>query len=122
MIDPEQIKAESIRIIHSWGLPTIDHLPTLETEDELSPQSAPDVARRCIVITHIIGIGWGGNRNKISDAITRFALMDYTSKHEQSLISRDEHTEQEKIDAQWLEECMQSFAWCEAAPENRASS
>jgi hypothetical protein len=38
--------------------------------------------------------------------------MGYTSAHERDLISRDEHTEQEKIDAQWLEECMQSFAWC----------
>jgi len=48
VIDPEQIKAESIKTIRSWDLLTIDHLPTLEAEDEFSPQSAPDVARRCL--------------------------------------------------------------------------
>ncbi|MEM8952509.1 MAG: hypothetical protein AAGD22_00015 [Verrucomicrobiota bacterium] len=62
VIDPEQIKAESIKTIRSWDLPAIDHLPTLETEEELSPQSAQDVARRCMVITHVIGIGFGGDR------------------------------------------------------------
>lgn len=112
MINPELVKRESIKTISSLDLPAIDHLPTLETEDELSPQNAPDVARRCIVITHVIGIGFGGDRKKIRDAITGFGLMDYTSAHEKDLISRDEHTEQEKIDAQWLVECMQSFAWC----------
>jgi hypothetical protein len=112
VIDPEQIKTESIKTIRSWGLPAIDHLPTLETEDELSPQSPSDVARRCIVITHVIGIGFGGDRTKIRDTITGFRLMDYTSAHERDLLSRDEHTEQEKIDAQWLAECLQSFAWC----------
>ena len=112
MIDPEQIKNESIKLIRSWGLPAIDHLPTLETEDELSPKSGLDVARRCMVITHVIGIGYNGDRKKIREAITRFGLMDDTSAHERDLLSRDEHTEQEKIDAQWLEECMQSFAWC----------
>ena len=28
------------------------------------------------------------------------------------MLARDDHTEQEKIDAQWLVECMQSLAWC----------
>ena len=112
MIDPEQIKKENIKTIRSWNLPAIEHLPTLETEVELSPQLEIDVARRCAVITHVIGIGYGGSRTKIKDAISDFGLLDYVSAHELDLISRDEHTEQEKIDTQWLAECMQSFAWC----------
>lgn len=112
MIDPEQIKQESINTIRSMNLPVIDHLPTLETESELSPQLECDVARWCAVITHVIGIGYGGDRKKIKDSITEFGLVDHVSAHELDLLSRDEHTEQEKIDTQWLAECMQSFAWC----------
>lgn len=112
VINPEQIKTENIKTIRSWGLPAIDHLPVLETEDELSPQSPSDVARRCVVIAHVIGIGFDGDRTKIRNAITGFRLMDYTSAHERDLLSRDNYTKQEKTDAQWLAECMQSFAWC----------
>jgi hypothetical protein len=112
VINPEEIKAKSIETIRSWGLPAIDHLPALETEDELSPRGSSDVARRSIVMIHVIVIGFGADRKRVKNAISDFGLMEAASIHERDLLSRDEHTEQEKIDAQWLAECMQSFAWC----------
>ncbi len=112
LVDPEFVKRESIKLIRSWDIPAVDHLPTLETEDELSPQSAEDVARRCMVIIHVVGIGFGGNTKKLRDAVEKFGLMDSASEHERDILMRDDHTEQEKIDAQWLVECMQSLAWC----------
>lgn len=111
MLDPEEIKADSIKLLRSWDIAVIDHLPTLEVESELSPQAAIDVARRCIVVLHIVGIGFGGNARKLRDALEAFGLMDYASAHEKDMLSRDEHTEQEKIDVQWLGEAMQGFAW-----------
>lgn len=111
-IDPEVVKCESIRLIRLWGLPVNEHLPTLETEEELSPQSAADVARRCMVIIHVVGIGFGGNTRKLREAVEKYGLMDSASARERDMLMRDDHSEQEKIDAQWLIECMQSFAWC----------
>lgn len=111
-VDPELVKRESIKLIRSWKLPVVDHLPTLESEKELSPQSAADVARRCMVLTQVLGIGFGGKIQDLRDAVKKFGLMDSVSSHELELLNRDDHTEQEKIDTRWLIECMQSFAWC----------
>jgi len=112
MLDPEQVKADNIALIKSWKIHVVDHLPTLEAEDELVPQAAQSVAKRCIVISHVIGIGFGGKSKKLKQAIEKFDLFGATSAHEKDMLSRRKHTEQEKIDAQWLAECMQSFAWC----------
>ncbi len=112
MVNPEQAKQESIRLIRSLDIEVNESLPTLETEEELTPQSAQGVASRCMVIAHVVGIGFGGNPKKLRDAIEQFDLMGSVSEHETDMLMRDEHTEQERIDAQWLVECMQSFAWC----------
>ena len=50
MIDPEKVKADSIATLRSWGVSVIDHLPQLEAEADLSPQSALSVARRCMIM------------------------------------------------------------------------
>ncbi len=68
MIDPQKVKADSIATLRSWGVPVIDHLPQLEAEAHLSPQSAVNVARRCMILSHVIGIGFGGNAEELREA------------------------------------------------------
>ena len=41
-----------------------------------------------------------------------FSLVPHASAHELDMLGRQKHTEQERIDATWMTECMQSFAWC----------
>jgi hypothetical protein len=112
VIDPAQIKADSIALLREWGIPAVDHLPTIEAETELSPQSAAAVARRSVILNHVAGIGFGGDARKLSDAVNRWGLMPYASAIESDMFSRSTHTDQEKINATWLVESLQSFAWC----------
>lgn len=112
MIDPEKVKADSITTLRSWGVSVIDHLPQLEAEADLSPQSALNVARRCMIMSHVIGIGFGGDADELREAADGWGLMAYASAHERDMLSRTTHTEQERINATWTVECLQSFAWC----------
>jgi hypothetical protein len=112
MIDPEEIKARSIATLCLWGIPVLDHLPILEAEANLSPQSAAAVARRCVVMNHVVGIGFGGDPETLKDEVVKWGLMEHASAHEKDLFSRTSHTEQERINATWLVECLQSLAWC----------
>jgi hypothetical protein len=112
MIDPEKVKEANIATLRSWGISVIDHLPHLETEEDLAPQSAIAVARRCMIMSHVIGIGFGGDANELRDAAESWGLMEYASAHERDMLSRTTHTEQERINATWQVECLQSFAWC----------
>ena len=72
MIDPEKIKADTGSLLREWGFQVNDFLPTLEEQDELSPPSATDVARRCIVLRYAVAIGFGGDT-----ALLRAALEDW---------------------------------------------
>jgi len=112
MVDPAKIKAENIAKIKSWGLPTMEHLPQLEDEASLAPQSAADVARRCMIMSHVIGIGFGGDAEELCEAADGWGLMPYASAHEADMLNRTTHAEQELINATWQVECLQSFAWC----------
>lgn len=112
MIDPAKIKAENIAILSEWGVPTNDHLPQLEEESELNPPSARDVARRCMIMSHVIGIGFGVDAVKLRKAASAWGLMECASSLETDMLSRSTHTEQERINATWLVECLQSLAWC----------
>ena len=112
MVNPEQVKVDSIALLRSWDVPVIEHLPTLEAESELSPQTPAAVARRCSVLTHVIMIGYDGDPTDSRDAVTKWELTPFTSAHERDLFGSTKPTKQDRIDATWLTECMQSFAWC----------
>ena len=98
--------------LREWGFPVIEHLPTLEAPEDLSPQSAQAVARRSMVICHVLGIGFGGSATELYEAVSRWGLLPFASAEEIRLLTTETPTKQEKINATWLTECMQSFAWC----------
>lgn len=112
IVDPEKIKISSMKSLRSLGVEVADYLPTLEAESELSPKNSTDVARRCAVLNQIIGIGFGADLGGLRDSMIRYNIMDYTSDHERDMLTRASVTSQEKIDAEWVVECTQSFAWC----------
>ncbi|WP_367873109.1 DUF4272 domain-containing protein [Luteolibacter sp. Populi] len=112
MIDPQQVKEDNTALLRSWGFPVNDFLPTLEEEEDLSPPSAVDVARRCVILNHVIGIGFGGDAGELCAAVKQYDLFDAASEHERKLLESATHTQQELIDATWWIECVQSLAWC----------
>src|SRR4051812_18686856 len=112
MSKPETIKAANIATLRSWEIPVIEHLPQLEAEADLTPLPAIAVARRCMIMSHVISIGFGGNAGELRKAAESRGLMDYASAHERDMLSRTTHTEQERINATWQIECLQAFAWC----------
>ena len=111
MTNPEIIKAKNIARLREWSYPVIEHLPVLAQLEELAPQSAQNVARRCIIIIHVMGIGFGGSATELYEAVSRCGLLPFASTEEIRLLTSETHTEQERINATWLTECMQSFAW-----------
>ena len=111
-LSPAKIKASSTKSLKSMGILVPDHLPTLEEESALAPKSATAVAYRCSVLNQIIGIGFGADIGGLREALIKYELLEYASDHESEMLSRRVATAQEKIDAEWLVECMQSFAWC----------
>jgi hypothetical protein len=109
---PEQAKSFSHQFLHERGISINEHLPLLEHPAELSPQSADAVAKRCVMLSYLIGIAYGADVAKLNAYLTQIGLISIASTSEKELLSRTDHTQQEKINAGWLAECVQSLAWC----------
>lgn len=87
-------------------------LPVIEAVDEWRPCDVRSVAIRSIVLCYVIVIGFGADPKRLKASLEEFGLFGYASPKEQDLLSRAEHTKQEKVNMTWQTECVQSLAWC----------
>lgn len=109
---PGVAKSQSHEFLRSHSVEVNDALPLIEALHELMPQNAHSVATRIMVLSHVIGIGFGADTRRLKAALDEFGLFEHASAREQELLSRTEHSQQEKVNATWLTECVQSLAWC----------
>jgi hypothetical protein len=107
----EQAKAKSERYLEAKGVAVNTALPLIESPDELRPRSAADVARRSLVLGYMIGVGFGQPGAKQKAELVKWQLYGDASPEEQSLLEKSNYDDQEKVDATWLTECVQSLAW-----------
>lgn len=111
-MSPEKAKSNSYLLLRKGGIPINEHLPVIEAPESLSPQDAKAVARRSVVLSYVIGIAYGADVARLNSFLVESGLIEYASTNEKDLLGRTQHTEQEKINAGWLAECVQSLAWC----------
>lgn len=109
---PTQAKVLSHDFLREHSIEINATLPELESVDVLKPQNADSIARRIVIIGHVIGIGYGADTKRLKDSLHKYALWPHASAQEQILLSREHFTDQERINAQWLAECVQSLAYC----------
>src|SRR5262249_5980498 len=99
---PSTAKRCSHEILRHLEVLINETLPEIEPRERLHPQDSRSVAIRCVVLSHVIGIGFGGNAARLKGLLCEFDLYQYASSREQDLLSRDNHSEQERVDATWL--------------------
>jgi len=111
-MSPDETKAISHEFLRGHSIQINETLPLLEAASELRPQDSVSVARRSVILSYVIGIGFGADVSKLGNYLGEIELLQYASRKERRLLGAMTHTDQEKIDATWLTECAQSLAWC----------
>jgi hypothetical protein len=114
---PECVKVASHEFLRRHSIEVNETLPLIEPLEKLNPQNARSVAIRSVVLSYVIGIAFRADSRRLKASLQQFDLFTYASAQERNLLSRSEHTEQEKLNASWLTECVQSLAWCLAFVE-----
>lgn len=109
---PEEAKTKNDGWLRAHCVPVNDALPLIESPSELSPQGARAVGERAIVLCYVIGIGFDAPRARLKAAIEEYGLYAATSEIEKRLLAASNVTQQEKVDATWLTECVQALGWC----------
>jgi len=110
-INPEQVRAKSEKYLASKGLSVNPHLPTLEDPSTLQPPSAKDIARRAFVLSHIIGLAYDIKPAQLKKSLEKWSLWPYVTPSEARLLSGNTVSKQERINASWLPDAVQSLAW-----------
>ncbi len=108
----EAIKNKNTEYLASLGIKVPEHLPLIESLDEVSPRSSTDVASRLCAIAYVIGLGFDVNGSELMVQIEKYNLVHFVSDYEKELLERKSVEGQDKINMTWLTESAQSLAWC----------
>ncbi|PKL33575.1 MAG: hypothetical protein CVV45_07070 [Spirochaetae bacterium HGW-Spirochaetae-10] len=108
-----EIREQTIVQLKSSGVEIPAHLPLLEADSELSPKNGDDVARKIAALGMVIGMGYGADHAVLIDGIESADLWPYVSPREAERLKNSSLvSDQDRIDFQWLAECVYAFAWC----------
>lgn len=110
VIDPEEVKATSERIILQAGGRVCDWLPLL---DNPSPRSQADLIGRSLVLNALINIAFGAPIPIIRGWIAANGAMSHVSFNEQALLLKnaDDLSEQEVLNLRWSLEALWALMW-----------
>jgi hypothetical protein len=106
-----EIKSESERRLHAWGVEVPTHLPLIEAVSEVRPRSARDVAVRASALGYVVAYGLDAPRDWVHERLDRFALWPAVSGDETRVLRASTISAQERIDLTWLTEATQELAW-----------
>jgi hypothetical protein len=107
----KEAKARSESFLVANGIKINKALPFIEAPEELTPQLPAAVAQRSLVLGYIAFIGFGQTGPAMQSQLEKWNLYNHASFKEKALLAKSHYTEQEKINASWLPECIQSLAW-----------
>src|SRR3954469_23587069 len=79
-------KGETEKLLRSFKVPYIDHLPRLEEESETRIRTAQEIAERILVLTYLNYVSEvAGDREKIVEFLKINSLWDKISPEEEQL-------------------------------------
>lgn len=108
----EEARRRTLAFLAEHGIPSNPGLPLIEDRDDLDPPTADAVARRAVVLTGIIAsVGFGLERSEVVRALEGNGLWADVSPLERTLLTKDEPSRQEVVNASWMTECMQVLMW-----------
>jgi hypothetical protein len=109
----EQYRNKSIGRLKKLKVNIPNHLPLLESEEELSPKSLADITGKISALGYVIGMGYTDDTKRLIKNIKKYNLWPYVSKHEKMCLKKPKLiSKQDRINFQWLCECIYALAWC----------
>jgi len=108
-----ELKKRSEIRLKKLGIQVPVHLPEIESDDELKPKGAHEVAKKICALGYVIGMGYGACTNDLISKIEKYSLSKSVSPFEWDRLKNPSLlTEQDKINFKWLAECVYAFTWC----------
>jgi hypothetical protein len=110
MIDPQQVKADSERIILEAGGRICEWIPFLDVR---TPRTLDAIVGRALVLNAMLQIAFKAPTNIIKDWLDNNGVSAHLSANERTLLEKDndELTAQETTDLYWYIEALWALLW-----------
>ena len=113
MKSAEERKQQSIALLKEQGVPYIEHLPVIETADDVRLRSAEEIARRAICCLITIQLACDlQNQQDVEDSrlFDRFCVRLFLTEKEKAIFN-DTATEQDWVNMVWKYEAYWPLIW-----------
>jgi putative acetyltransferase len=104
-------KVRTEEYLQSLGVPINPHLPLVEDDSETELRRAADVARRALVLYHLVGVGFGGGADHAVEWLRRASLWEHVSPLEQDFLLDADPSPQAVANATWRVEALWVLLW-----------
>ncbi|MBI2769962.1 MAG: DUF4272 domain-containing protein [Burkholderiales bacterium] len=111
-MSPQERKKNSELKLGALGIPTNEHLPTIEDADEVDLHSPEDVLRRLVALWAVVDKAFLGPKSESTNYIVTHELQTWLSNVELVFLLNKKPTERDGIHFSWQLEALYFFAWC----------
>ncbi|TJZ51809.1 DUF4272 domain-containing protein [Sphingobacterium olei] len=109
---PLQRKQASEKILKQLGIPYIDHLPYIESEEEAKIRTAQDITKRVLILAYLLYIlEVPQQKDNITNYFKEYDIWDHVSPDERRLLELDNWDEQDKTNVSWRAESLWVLLW-----------
>jgi hypothetical protein len=116
----QQRKQRSIQQLKQEGLPTIEHLPALEEDENVVIRSKDEVVDRALALFFVSVRSEGVELSDLKDIDNRFAMTSKLSPWEKIFMSNPTPDQQDMFNANWRYESLWTLFWALGYLENLA--
>lgn len=111
MTDAERRKKWSEDLLKIQGIPINPSLPAIESEDDVSPRSAEDIAKRAIGLCAVALRGDGLNQREIIDLLDGKDVWASVTPEEKQFLLKKRPARQEMTNFKWRYESLWVLLW-----------
>jgi hypothetical protein len=111
MTDPERRKKYSEELLKTQGIPINPSLPAIELEEETTPRSAEDMAKRAIGLCAVALRGEGLRQQEIISLLSGKDVWASVTPEEKQFLLKKRPARQELINFKWRYESLWVLLW-----------
>lgn len=109
---PAERKAKSEELLRRRGAPINEHLPLIESDDEVVLRSADELLKRLVALWAVVGTAFLRGNDHFRSYVVENGFQSWLSKEELAFLLSDSPTERDYICFTWKLECLYFLAWC----------
>jgi hypothetical protein len=111
MIDPEERKANSVKILQQLNVPVFENLPSIESAADIRLRKPSDVARRLICLMRVSDVARDADPEDCINYLRKNSLFENLSPKERDHIDNRDVTEQVRTNLSWRCEAALVLLW-----------